>query len=107
MKDKEDFNELVESLDKIHPVEPSFHEKITAYLEKEMQNLQEKQGNIKKEIDQKNKDVAVLRETLLVVNGALQGIQHVHAYVNQAEGGPSLNSTGYAAAASPSPGSCL
>lgn len=85
MKGKEDLKELVENLDKIQAVQapPSFHDKVNAYLEKEIENLRKKQGTIQEEIDKKNKEAATLRETLLVVNGALQGMQHVQSYVTQ------------------------
>lgn len=71
---------------------PSFPDKVNAYLEKEMENLRTKQTTIQGEIDKKAKETATLRETLLVVNGALQGIQHVRSFILE-EGAPSSTSS--------------
>jgi uncharacterized protein YlxW (UPF0749 family) len=60
---------------------PSIADKVNVYLEKEIESLRAKQATIQEEIDKKNKEASTLRETLLVVNGALQGIQHVKSFI--------------------------
>jgi phage/plasmid primase-like uncharacterized protein len=51
------------------------------YVTEEIENLKRKQSMIQEQIEAKNKEVHSLRETLLVVNGALQGLQHIHTFM--------------------------
>ncbi len=68
-------------LDPFPSVQPSFAAKVAAYVEKEVETLRARQTVIQEEIERKTKETVTLRETLLVVNGALQGIQHVRAFI--------------------------
>ena len=43
------------------------------YVTAELDNINRKQALIQQQIEGKNKEIATLRETLLVVSGALQG----------------------------------
>lgn len=90
-----DLKDLVESLDKIKAIETplSFQQKMAAYIDGELQNLKNKQADIQRDIETKNKEATLLRETLLVVNGALQGVEHIQRYLTRAEEAPSLNSS--------------
>ena len=54
---------------------------LRAYIDNEVQQLLTRQKHIQESIQNKNKEITSLRETLLVVSGALQGLQHVQAYV--------------------------
>lgn len=55
------------------------------YAAEEIDNLKRKQGTIQEQIDTKNKEIHTLRETLLVVNGALQGMQHIQNFIMDQE----------------------
>jgi molecular chaperone GrpE (heat shock protein) len=52
-------------------------ESITTYLKNELNSLRERQKSLQEEFQNKNKEMANIRETLLVVSGALQAIEHV------------------------------
>lgn len=84
-----ELTELVESLQKIQAVQrpapqvdPAF-ERTLQYVNGEIASLRGKQATIQEQIEKKNKEIATLRETLLIVNGALQGMQHIHSFMNQ------------------------
>ena len=55
------------------------------YVKEEIENLKRKQTMIQEQIEAKNKEVHTLRETLLVVNGALQGLQHIQNFMEDKE----------------------
>lgn len=55
------------------------------YVTEEIENLKRKQSMIQEQIEAKNKEIHSLRETLLVVNGALQGLQHIHTFMADKE----------------------
>ncbi len=57
-------------------------DKMVEYTAVEMNNLKKKQAALQEAIETKTKEVANLRETLLVVNGAVQGIQHVQTFIS-------------------------
>ena len=80
----------------------SFEKKVGDFVLTEVGNLKQKQAEIQKEIEKKNTEAATLRETLLVVNGALQGVQHVHDYITREAAAPSSIETKPAARASSS-----
>lgn len=82
-----ELSELVESLQKIQAIQhqalPSSAEKTLEHVVTEIDNLRSKQAMIQEQIDKKKNEMSALRETLLVVNGALQGLQHVQQFMTQ------------------------
>lgn len=94
-----ELTELVESLQKIQAVQrpqsqsdgPAF-ERTFQYVSNEVESLRTKQASIQEQIDKKNREVVSLRETLLVVNGALQGLQHIYKFMSQG-GSPDASSS--------------
>lgn len=93
-----ELSELVETFEKLRPVQapppppppppspvralPSLVDKIADYASLEMENLKKKQAKLQEGIETKTKELATMRETLLVVSGAIQGIQHVHTFIS-------------------------
>ncbi len=63
-------------------------EETLAYLTAEIQTLKAKQKTIQESLQNKGKELQVMRETLLVVSGALQGLQHVLGYIEHKESLP-------------------
>jgi hypothetical protein len=57
------------------------------YVRGEVENLRKKQALVQEQIDAKTKEIHALRETLLVVNGALQGLEHIQEFMVDAESG--------------------
>lgn len=54
---------------------------ITDFLDSELKALQVRQRQIQDDLQEKTREVQSLRETLLVVSGALQAVQHVAHHV--------------------------
>lgn len=100
-----ELSELVESFQKFIPAPsvvtqgPTTPETL-AYLTTEMQNLKRRQTVIQEQIEGKNNEIVSLRETLLVVSGALQGLQHIHTFMMKEETAASSSSDAAGAAAS-------
>lgn len=87
-----ELSDLVESFQKLIPSAPPkgpSSPETLVYVSTEMENLKRRQGMVQEQIESKKKDIASLRETLLVVSGALQGLQHVRAFIATEEAAPS------------------
>ena len=100
-----ELSNLVESLQKIQAAKaapPRSKPETVDYVSGELENLKRKQAMIQEQMDTKTREIATLRETLLVVNGAVQGLQHIHKYLT--EGGAEA-SFGAAPAADAAPSS--
>jgi uncharacterized protein YoxC len=54
---------------------------ISEFLETEVKALQVRQRQIQDDLQEKTREAQTLRETLLVVSGALQAVQHVAQHV--------------------------
>lgn len=85
-----ELSELVETFQKIQHSLPSAIKAPTnpetlEYVAAELDNIHRKQALIQQQIEGKNKEIATLRETLLVVSGALQGLQHIHKFMTKEE----------------------
>jgi hypothetical protein len=83
-----ELSELVETFQKIQHSLPSTAKGPTSpetldYVTAELDNIQRKQALIQQQIEGKNKEIVTLRETLLVVSGALQGLQHIHKFMTK------------------------
>ena len=83
-----ELSELVETFQKIQHSLPSTMKGPTNpetldYVTAELDNINRKQALIQQQIEGKNKEIATLRETLLVVSGALQGLQHIHKFMTK------------------------
>ncbi len=57
--------------------------KLQAYLTKEVDMLEKRQQAAQEAIEAKAKELQGLRENMLVISGALQGVQHIKAYLDQ------------------------
>ena len=95
-----ELSDLVDTFQKLQHSLPSTHGPSTPetleYVATEIRNLTEKHAQIQEKIDSKTNEIASLRQTLLVVSGALQGLQHVHAFMStsaEARGSSSLLTT--------------
>jgi uncharacterized protein YoxC len=81
-----ELSELVDTFQKLQHSLPSTHGPSTPetleYLKTEIGKLTEKQHTIQAQIDSKTNEIVTLRQTLLVVSGALQGLQHVHSFMS-------------------------
>jgi hypothetical protein len=81
-----ELSDLVDTFQKLQHSLPSTHGPSTPetleYLTGEIGKLTEKQALIQQQIDGKTNDIVSLRQTLLVVSGALQGLQHVHTFMS-------------------------
>jgi len=95
-----ELSELVDTFQKLQHSLPSTHGPSTAetleHLVAEIRKLTEKQQFIQEQIDSKTNEIATFRQTLLVVSGALQGLQHVHTFMStsaEARASSSLLST--------------
>lgn len=84
-----ELSELVENFEKMkHQHQPpraalpaSSAQPTLDYVHGEIENLRKKQALVQEQIDTKTKEVHTLRETLLVVNGALQGMEHIRDFI--------------------------
>lgn len=87
-----ELSDLVETFQKLqkgmsHPpssqndISSSVNNHTLEYVKEEIENLKRKQNVIQEQIEAKNKEIHSLRETLLVVNGALQGLHHIHTFM--------------------------
>lgn len=93
----QDLCDLVESITHTPLVQPSVKDTIE-YVLSEVSHLKRKQAMIQEQMESKAKEVQGLRETLLVVGGALQGMQHIHQFMTREE----ATETACATAARPS-----
>ena len=57
--------------------------KFQAYLAMEAEVLEKRQQAAQETIEAKAKELQGLRENMLVISGALQGVQHIKAYLDQ------------------------
>ena len=57
------------------------HQNFAEYVLAEIKNLQQKQASVQADLDAKLKETQALRETLLVMSGAIQGLQHIHQFI--------------------------
>ena len=78
----QDLCDLVESITHTPLVQPSIKDTIE-YVLAEVSQLKRKQAMIQEQMESKAKEVQGLRETLLVVGGALQGMQHIHQFITR------------------------
>lgn len=78
----QDLCDLVESITQTPLLQPSVKDTIE-YVQAEVTHLKRKQAMIQEQMDCKAKEVQGLRETLLVVGGALQGMQHIHQFMTR------------------------
>ena len=70
---------------RVVPAEPPNEKQVMiAYLQQEEQNLSERQRVLQEQLQNKNREIQTIRETMLVVSGALQAIQHVSGHVRTA-----------------------
>ena len=93
-----ELSELVEKFQKIQHSLPSAFKgpgspETLQYVMTEIENLTRKQAMIQQQIEGKNKEIQTLRETLLVVSGALQGLQHIHKFMTKEGADASSSST--------------
>lgn len=80
----QDLCDLVESITHTPLLQPSVKDTIE-YVQSEVTHLKRKQAMIQEQMECKAKEVQGLRETLLVVGGALQGMQHIHQFMTREE----------------------
>ena len=82
-----ELSELVDTFQKLQHSKPFMtaptNPETLAYVTAEMESLTRKQGLIQQQIEGKSKEIVTLRETLLVVSGALQGLQHIHKFMTK------------------------
>jgi hypothetical protein len=86
-----ELSELVESFQKLQKKMPGTAwietgptaKETLDYVGREIENLKGKQTTIQEHIEVKNKEIRSLRDTLLVVNGALQGLQHINHFMSE------------------------
>lgn len=92
-----ELSELVENFEKLkhqqqqHRGHASSHATLD-YVKGEIENLRKKQALVQEQMDAKTKELHQLRETLLVVNGALQGLEHIQEFMVDDESASSSNS---------------
>lgn len=60
---------------------PSPYDAILGYLRKETSALQARQTALQETLQAKTREMQTTRETLLVISGALQGLQHVQTFL--------------------------
>lgn len=58
---------------------------INEYLTKECQSMKDRQRKLQEEFQEKQRQMQGIKETLLVISGAIQAIEHVMAHVSEAE----------------------
>jgi hypothetical protein len=66
------------------PSQPSVDATVD-YVLAEVNSLKRKQVMIQEQMETKTKEMQGLRETLLVMSGAVQGLQHIHQFMTKKE----------------------
>lgn len=62
---------------------PGLETLLDDYLKRETESLNSRQTGLQETIQIKSKELQTAKETLLVISGALQGMQHVAAFLQQ------------------------
>lgn len=79
---------MADASQQIKRVDPLSKLALTNFVSSEKDAIKQRQQSIEAEISELTKKLAGLKETFLVLSGAIQGLEHVDAYLRrEAEGG--------------------